>query len=186
MGDEMILMPMPQQSQGVPQPINLVKAELIEKLDPKNTIDYIKHALMGEELINGEWRLNPALKNKALTEYGAVNIANFISGIAHIGTSFSKYDKEMIKTRLTMITDDLMENILYNFKEYGIRDATQISYIDNIVIGVAMPILFQADGASIQDMFSKVKSESTNISQEKKEPGRISRMSNAIFGKGQQ
>jgi len=174
--DQTFVIPMPQGGGGVPIPQKNDRAELIDKINPSQVVEVTRHMLLGEEWNGTIWVKVKALQNDSLTELGAWKIASQLQGIANISTSISKYKEELIKARLKRIAHNTQIQLVGNFREYGIKNVSQFYFVHNIIFPIAMAVLFQAGDGSIQDLLGKIKSETTNINSDKKEPGRLRRI----------
>lgn len=161
--------------QGVPSSPPSNKSDLLEKIKPELVAEAIRQRLLGRELINGSWIDIPALKSRRLSETGAFEISNLILGTSSLNVSISKWDSQKINKRLRGITKSLMINLLSNWQEYGIKDASQYYFIKEIVFTNCMGVFNQADGASIQELLKGTVSENRYVATEQKRPSRIKR-----------
>jgi hypothetical protein len=175
--DQTIVIPMPSGGGGgVPIPQRNDRAELIDKINPENVITVTRHMLLGEEWTGSTWVKVKELEKDSLTPLGAWKISSQLQGIANLSTSISKYKEELIKARLKRIAQNTQIQLVGNFREYGIKNVSQFYFVHNIIFSIAMAVLFQAGDGSIQDLLGKIKSETTQINTEKKEPGRLRRI----------
>ncbi len=175
--DQTIMIPIPQQSSGggVPLPQHQDRAELLDRINPMLVVDLARHMLLGEEYNGSSWVKIPALQNDSLTELGAWKIASQLHAVANLATTVTRYKEDMIRARLREMVKSVMIQLVGNFNQYGIKNVSQFYFVYNIFMGIAMAVLFQAGDGSIQALLSTIKSESTNINTDKKEPGRIRR-----------
>jgi len=174
MSEEVEYINMP--SGGVPIPQHNDRAELIDKINPSTVVEATRHMLMGQEFDGSKWVFVPALKNHSLTELGAWQISSQLFGFANMAMSISRIPKEVIKARLKRIAFNTQVQLVGNFKEYGITNTSQFYFVHNIIFSIGIAVLHQAGDGSIQDLLSKVKSESTTISQDRKEPNKLKRI----------
>jgi hypothetical protein len=175
MADETIFIPVPS-GNSVPQPQRNDRADLIDKIRPDLIVETIRQRLLGKEWINNEWKQIEALKDFALTERGSWEISNLMLGVSSINTSISRLSEEVIKARLKRIAKDAQLLIVANWREYGIRNTSQMYYVHNLVFTNALTVLFQAGDGSIQELIKGTVQENRNISTEKKEPGKLRRL----------
>lgn len=175
MSDEEVIVPVPSGA-GVPVPQRTDRAELIDRINPENIVNLTRHMLLGEQWEGDKWVKVPALQEDSLTELGAWKIASQLQGVANLATSVSKYKEEVIKARLRRLAANTQIQLVGNWRDYGVKNVSQFYFVHNIIFSIAMAVLFQAGEGSIQDLLGKIKSESTHISQDKKEPGKIKRL----------
>ncbi|MGB7605130.1 MAG: hypothetical protein WBL93_06605, partial [Lutisporaceae bacterium] len=90
--------------------------------------------------------------------------------------SISKLDNDEIKKRVKGIARAAMISCVANWHAYGIKDSSQLWYINQIIFTNALVVLKQADDASIQELLKGTVTENRNISSEQKQPGRIRRI----------
>lgn len=167
---------------GVPQMPRNDRADLLDKIKPEVIIEQVRHRLLGEDLVDGVWRPVPALQNRALTPIGAWEISNLMLGTASINVSISKLDNNEIKNRLRGICRSAMLSCAVNWKEYGIKDSSQLWHINQIVFTNALVVLKQADEASIQELLKGTVTESRLVQSSPKQPGRMKRIMQGFLG----
>jgi hypothetical protein len=161
---------------GVPQMPRSDRADLLDKIKPETIVDIIRHRLLGQELINGEWESVPALKDLALTEVGAWDLSNLMLGTASINVSISKLNDSEIKYRVNNICKTVQYRCIAKWKAYGIKDSSHLWYINAIFFTNALVVLKQADGASIQELLKGTVTENRNVDTRVNQPGRFRRM----------
>jgi hypothetical protein len=173
---ENIVIPIPSGSGGVPVPQRSDRADLVDKIKPDPVVELCRHMLLGEEWTGNKWEKVRALQDNSLTELGAWKIASELQGIANVSTMTSKYKEQMIKGRLRRIAFNVQIQLVGNWREYGVKNISQFYSVHNLIFSICMAVLFQAGDGSIQDLLGKIKSENTNISSDKKEPGKLRRI----------
>jgi len=175
--DEYQYIEMPQ-SQGVPIPQKNDRADLIERIKPDSVVEFIRQRLLGKDWDESKkmWVVNPGLKDQALTEAGAGAIANLMLGTSSINTTISKYKEEVIKARLKRIAAVTQIMLVGNYREFGIKNTSQLHFVHNIVFSNTLAVLSQAGGGSIQELLKGTVTENRNINSEQKEPGKLKRM----------
>jgi len=166
------------QPQSVPQMQNFNKAELIDKIKPELMVEIIRHKLLGEEWLGDKWVKIPELTKRSLTSVGAWELANLMLGVSSINISISKLSDREIKERAYRISKSAQYMLISNWKEYGIKNASQLHYVHEIIFSNTLAVLKQADNASIQDLLKATVYETRTVSENKKESGgkKISRM----------
>lgn len=129
------------------------KADLLDKINPNEIVEIIRHKLMGEEFINGKWIKQEFLKERALTELGAWDIANLMLAVSNRNVSISKLDDGSIRKRATSIADTAINLCLTNIQKYGLgKDPSQLRFINEIVFSTALITLKQPEGEGIRKM----------------------------------
>lgn len=160
---------------GMPQQQRNDRADLLDKIKPEIIIELVRHKLLGETEINGSWEKVKALQGRALTEVGAWELSNLMLGVGSINTSLSKFNEQEIKKRALNISKTAIYMCTTNFREYGIVNATQLHFVNEIVFSSAFAVLKQADGASIQELIKGTVQENRLIQSEQKKPGVLRR-----------
>lgn len=174
---EIQYVPMPQQeSQGVPMPFRNDRAELIDKINPATVVETARRMLLGEEFNGSTWFKVPALQESSLTEVGAWKIASELHGIANLATSVSKYDTKLITGRLQRMSYNILVQLIGNWRKFGVKNVAMFYSVHNLMRNIAMAVLYQAGGGSIQELLGTIKSENTNIQTEQQKPGLLRRM----------
>lgn len=169
--DEIVMIPFPGGGNALPVPQRSDRADLIDKIKPEQMVEIIRHRLLGEEYVNGAWKAVPALKNRALTEIGAWEIANLMLGVSSINISISKFTDREIKARLLRIAKTAQYLLISNWREYGLKNTSQQYYVHEIVFTNSLAVLKQADDASIQELLKGTVQENRNVNQAPKETG---------------
>ena len=146
------------------------KADLLEKIKPSKIVDEVRHRLMGEQMIEGKWVKVDALKDRALTEKGAWDIANLMLTVSSQNVSISKLKDSEIRDRTLNIVKTAQYMLLKNWKEYGIKGADQLFFVHQIVMSNTFITLKQPEGEGIRKMLMGTISESSvkSESQERK------------------
>lgn len=126
------------------------KADLLDKIKPDLIVEIIRHRLMGEELVKGEWKKNPNLKEKALSFKGAWDISNLMLGVSSQNVALSKLNDREIRNRTLSIVKTAMRLCLRNWKEYGIYGVDQLYFVYEIVISNTFITLKQPEGEGMR------------------------------------
>ena len=153
---------------GYPMPD---KADLLEKIKPDVIVETIRQRLMGKQLIDGKWTSNPVLKDRALTEKGAWDIANLMLGVSSQNVSISKLKDEEIRERALAVAKTAQKMCLKNWKEYGIVGSDQLHFIHQIVFSNTFITLKQPEGEGIRKMLMGTISEQSLKSEDATKKG---------------
>lgn len=145
-----------------PQPRISDRADLLDKVRPEEVVEMIRHKLMGEELINGEWKKLACLQHNSLTETGAWELSNLMLSASSRNVSVSSLKNEEIKPRLKQIVTAAMFKMLRNWKEYGIKGTDQYYYVKEILYTNTLVSLKQCQGGGIRRMITATRMENVN------------------------
>jgi hypothetical protein len=63
-----------------------------------------------------------------------------------------------------------------NYQAYGIKNAAQLHFVNELVFSSALVVLKQAEGASIQELLKGTVNEQRLIQSEQKKPGLLRRL----------
>lgn len=152
------------------------RPDLIDKIKPDVLVEVVRHRLMGEEIINGDWKPVAALKNRALTSIGAWELSNLMLSVSSINVSISKLKDNEIKERALRIAKTAQYLCIAHWKEYGIRNVAQLYFVHDVVFTNTLVVLKQAGDGSIQELVKGTVNENRNIQTIKPEGGRMKRL----------
>lgn len=162
------------QSFGMGMPLSQDRASLIKEIKSETIVEIIRHKLLGEELINGEWRKVKELQRNALSEQGAWEIANLMLGAGSINMQMSKLDSNQINNRLRALIKEAMTLMIANWKSYGIRNTGQFYYVKSLLMSNGIAVINQALGGHTSITVMGTINEQRNIMSEVKKPGLLS------------
>ena len=152
------------------------KADILDKINPDLIVVVIRHKLMGEELINGEWKKIQALQERAITELGAWDITNLMLPASSQNISLSKLNDHEIRARTLEIIRTAQHMCIKNWKEYGINGRDQLEFVHQIVMTNTFITLKQPEGEDIRRLISGMIYEQRNVTdvdQSKKRGGNL-------------
>jgi len=151
------------------QPYNMTgdRASIIEKINPEDIVELIRNRLMGKEFNaeTGKWITNNCLRDNAISEVGAWDLANLTLSISNANTSLSKLDDKTIRKRAYSLTETAVHMMISNWQEYKITNRAQINFIADILYSLTLITLKMADAEGIRKMIMGMYSESKNISE---------------------
>lgn len=136
------------------------KADLLDKINPDEIVETIRHKLMGEDFVEGQWKKVPYLVKRALTPEGAWDISNLILCVSNQNVSLSKLDDDSIRKRALSIARTAQIMCINNWEEYGIREINQLRFVHEMVFSTALITLKQPEGEGIRKMIMGTISES--------------------------
>jgi len=159
------------------------KADLLDKIKPDLIVEVVRHRLMGEDFVNGEWVIQKQLQDHALTPTGAWDIANLMLSVSSQNVSLSKLNDSEIKERTGNIVRTAQAMCMKNWKKYGIKGIDQLDFVHQIVMSNTFITLKQPEGAGIRKMIMGTTSENRIIQQRdaNKDP---SSWFSSLIGKG--
>lgn len=126
--------------------------DLLEKIRPDEIVEVLKMRFMGKEWKNGQWIENPYMKDKALTELGAYEIATLMLSASSQNVAISKLNDREIRERTRAMIKTAMQMCLRNWREYGIKGADRFTFIKDIIHTNTFVTLKQPEGAGIQKL----------------------------------
>ena len=112
---------------------------------------------------SGDWVIRDELKENAISEVGAWQIANLLLSVANPNVSISKLTDKEIRTRAYHLTETAVKMLLSNWKTYAIYNSAQIEYVAEIVFSIAFITLKQPEGEGIRKMITGTRTETHNI-----------------------
>ena len=132
------------------------KADLLDKINPSAIVETIRHKLMGEELVDGEWVKIQVLQERALTQKGAWDIANLMLGVSSQNVSISKLKDQEIRDRTLNLIKTVQYMCLKNWREYGIKGSDQLYFVHQIVFSNTFITLKQPEGEGIRKLIGGI------------------------------
>ncbi len=142
------------------------KADILDKIRPDKIVEEIRHKLMGEVLINNRWEKIPALKDRAISDIGAWDLANLMLGVSSQNVALSKLNDKEIRERSLAIARATQKLCLKNWVEYGIKGTDQLEFIHQIVFSNTFITLKQPEGGGIRDLIKNTTTENRSVTEE--------------------
>lgn len=149
------------------------KADLYDKINPAEIIEFIKYKLMGYEYDKNkqEW-YKPSWK-KGLSEMGATEITTLMMPVSSKNLIISKLTDDEIRERTRWIVRTAMLLCIKNWRSYGITGSDQIQLVKEIVLSNTFITLKQPENAGAREFLGKSTSEQKSIVEEQKQKGGI-------------
>jgi hypothetical protein len=154
-------------SQSPPISLPSERADLLDKIRPTAIIEVIRHKLMGEEEIDGEWIQNPLLKVRALSTRGAWDIATLMTPVSSQNVSLSDLKDNEVRSRALSISKTAQRMCLRNWKEYNIKGTDQLRFVHEIVFSNTFITLKQPQGDKMRKFLSNIASADFSQPEEK-------------------
>jgi|TARA_Y100000310_G_scaffold3308_1_gene4232 hypothetical protein len=148
------------------------KADILDKIKPDLIVEVIRHKLMGEQLVNNKWGKIPELKERAISNIGAWDIANLMLGVSSQNVALSKLTDPEIRSRALAIAKATQKLCLKNWKEYGIKGTDQLEFIHQIVFSNTFITLKQPEGGGIRDLIKGTTQEQRHFTSQEQMPKR--------------
>lgn len=136
------------------------KADLIDKIKPDVIVEILRHRLMGEELVNGEWVINDRLKENSISYAGAHRICTLMLSCSSQNVALSKIDDSIIRARAIAISRCALEECLANWREWNIKNASTLNFIHQIVFSNTFITLKQPEHGGIRALIMGTTQES--------------------------
>lgn len=178
--DQQIIVPIPVGGGQTQQRSD--KADLIEKIKPEYAAESLRHALLGELLINGRWVKEPSLKSKALSNVGASEISQLMLSGSTVNISISRLTEQEVKKRWFSLIGDLAYMMCANWEEYEIRSVSTMRKVRAMCGTNWLGVLKQAEKGSIQELLKGTVQEQIMTQTNRTEP-RTNKLKRA-FGLG--
>lgn len=139
------------------------KADLYDKINPQDIVDYLKFRLMGYEFDKQkqEW-IKPTWK-KGLSEIGASEITTLMLPVSSKNVTISNLNDAEIRTRTKHIVRTAMLMCVKNWKNYGITGNDQIQLVKEVVLSNTFITLKQLEHAGAREFLGKSSSEQKSI-----------------------
>lgn len=176
----MPFVPIPQQMQGQQQEEESynappfirqeTRADVMKEVRPEDTVEFLFHKLMGERFVNGRWERLAHANHLALTEVGAWDIACLLLGISNKNITYSNLTDKEIKWRVLRISETAQDMMLANWTEYGIRSATQLEFVNELVVSTSLATLKQAKDAGMRNAVMRTQTEIHSTMQQQAMP----------------
>jgi hypothetical protein len=144
------------------------KADLLDKIKPDQIVEVLKHRLMGEEEVDGQWIKVPSLKEYAISETGAWQISNLMLAVSSQNVALSNLTDDEIRHRTRRIVDATMLLMIKNWKEFGITGKDQFQYIKEIVYSNTFVTLKQPEHAGIRGLIKGTTTEVRQVAEHHK------------------
>lgn len=152
------------------------KADLLEKINPDQIVETIRHKLMGEEEINGKWEKNDLLKEKAISPEGAWQIANLMLSVSSKNVSLSNLKDHEIKARTMGVVRTVQYLLLKNWKKWKIKGIDQLEFVNQIILSNTFITLKQPENHGIINLLKGNIQEIHSFSTQPKQQGWIGKL----------
>ena len=147
-----------QQRQAPPIVLPSERADVLDKLRPDKVVEEIRMKLLGKSEYNGEWVIQPFMKQRALSEVGAWEISLLMLPASSQNTAMTKLNANQIKARLLNIAKTAQCMCLRNWKEYNIKGIDQLKFVHEIVFTNTLASLNQPEGEGMRRFVGNISS----------------------------
>lgn len=144
-------------SSGYSPPLALPseRADLLDKIKPSSIVFDVMHRLLGEtQDLDGRWKIDLRLKEKALSFNGAWDLATLMLSASSQNVSLSKLKDNEIRLRALSIAKTAQIMCLRNWKEYNIRGIDQLYFVHDIIFTNTFITLKQPQDAGMRGLLS--------------------------------
>lgn len=141
------LLPPPEEEREVPE------IGIIRELSPKKVLEQLRMNLKGyfwdykEKEYTRIPGFEPLMNDKGIAKY-----LSFMSAIVTDLVTFSKYDKEEINDLVLYICDKAIPTIHINYKEYGIKEKSDLEIIDVQIFNLTLAAFKKAVGGGDRNL----------------------------------
>lgn len=136
------------------------QAVLVEQTNPNHVIEEVELSLRGyERKYDGTLK---KVSEPLMNELGIARIRTMMKGIVNQNTILSHLEENQISKLIIQFSDDLIDDLTLNWKEYGMMDKIMLDYVHDIVVFPAYLALQRALGQNEKNWLGKISVE--NIS----------------------
>jgi len=155
------------------------KADLYDKINPQDIVDYLKFKLMGFEWNNQNMCWDKPTYKKGLTLVGANEITTLMLPVSSKNITISNLNNDEIRNRTKSLHRVAMLMCVKNWRDYGITGSDQIQLVSQIVVSNTFITLKQLEHAGAREFLGKSTSENKSIVEDNQKKGII----NGLFRK---
>ena len=146
------------ESQAVPIALPSERADVLDKIRPDSVVEHIRQRLLGKIEINGEWVVQPFMKQRAISEVGAWEISLLMLPASSQNTAMTKLNAAQIRARLLNLTKTAQCMCLRNWKEYNIKGIDQLKFVHEIIFTNSLASLNQPEGEGMRKFVGNISS----------------------------
>jgi hypothetical protein len=152
--------------QSVPVVLPSERADVMDKIQPSKVVEEIRMRLLGRAEVDGIWVTQPFMKQRAISEVGAWEIALLMLPASSQNTAMTKLNPNQIRARLLNIAKTAQCMCLRNWKEYNIRGIDQLRFVHEIVFTNTLASLNQPEGEGMRRFVGNISSGDIGYTQE--------------------
>lgn len=152
-----------QQQQGLQAPLifqdrQQVQATLVEQTNPIHVVEDVRMKLMGFwQKPNGKYE---RLTDPIMNNFGIGRMLFYLSCVVNQNTILSHLQTEEIGKLIIKLSDDIVDDLVLSWKEYGIKDKIMLDHITNAVLFPAFMALKRAWSQNEKNWLNKIVVES--------------------------
>jgi hypothetical protein len=139
------------------------KADLYDKINPQDIVDYLRYLLMGYDFDRNKQEWYKPADRKGLSQTGAMEITTLMLAVSSKNVIISKLTDLEIRARTKGIVRAAMIMCVKNWRRYGITGSDQISLVKEIVLSNTFITLKQPENAGAREFLGKSSSEAKSI-----------------------
>lgn len=113
--------------------VAMAQAAVIEQLNPSHMLNEMEMILRGEFKDEKTGKLIKKVR-PLMNDKGIQKMITYCRGIINTNTVISFLDNNEIRKIMNELSDDLVDDLSLNWKEYGITSKPDLDYINNIVL----------------------------------------------------
>jgi hypothetical protein len=147
-----------EERQAVPVMLPSERADVLDKIKPDLVVEAIRMRLLGKIEVNGVWVTQHFMKERALSEVGAWEIALLMLPASSQNTAMTKLNPSQIRNRLLNLSKTAQCMCLRNWKEYNIRGIDQLKFVHEIVFTNSLASLNQPEGEGMRRFVGNISS----------------------------
>lgn len=131
-----------------------IQAALVEQINPNKILKEIELTLLGQE-DDGYGNIKQVRK-ALMNDKGISDMILITKSIVNQNTIMSALKEDEIGKLMENVTDDIIDKLTLNWKEYGIKDKTDLDTIHNIIVNMSFPALKRALFGGERGFLSKI------------------------------
>ena len=137
--------------------VQQAQAVLVEQTNPKKVVEMIILRLMGvKKLPNGEEVPISKFSKPKMNEKGIEKISFILDSHINQNVILSHLDTAQIGNIMKHLSEDLVDNLSLNWREYGIVDKTDLDDINNSILVNIYVALKRAEGQNEKNWLGKI------------------------------
>lgn len=134
--------------------VQQAQAVLVEQTNPKKIVEMVMLRLRGKELMpNGT---EVIISEPKMNKKGIEKVSFILSSHINQNIILSHLEPEQIAQIMNSLSEDLVDNLALNWREYDIKDMTDLDDINNSILINIFATLKRAEGQNEKNWLGKI------------------------------
>lgn len=130
------------------------QAALVQQINPEETVQEIRLMLEGkEELPSGDIK---QVTEPLLNEEGINQMMLIVKSMVNINTIMSALDEKKIHLLMIELTDNVIDTLTLNWKQFGIKSKGDLDIIEAIIKNMTYPTLMRSKEGGERKFLGKI------------------------------